>query len=231
MFGERLYKGLHRARAVLFLCDLCVEAILNLNLLDFTANSRAFLSRQLVIHALASKDLQVAEVLEDSLRLGLIFADELELSVDHGGDTVVHILHEGRLGEAESPPIRDVVDVVIGFGMFTLRTADLHIELISDGLESGLVLAEVGQVDVHGGAQARATVRRTRSDVAQVAIVLEGDLGFESAGASNQTLEHLEKGSALLHGDDAQVVFLVDPDEESLVGVVVDAAGFGPVAV
>ena len=36
--------------------------------------------------------------------------------------------------------------------------------------------------------------------------------------------------TTLLHGDDAQVIFLIAPDQEGLVDVVVDTTASGPVA-
>ena len=37
--------------------------------------------------------------------------------------------------------------------------------------------------------------------------------------------------STLLHGDDSQLILLIDPDEEGLLVVVEDASAFGPVSV
>ena len=37
--------------------------------------------------------------------------------------------------------------------------------------------------------------------------------------------------STLLHGDDSQLILLIDPDEEGLLVVVEDASSFGPVSV
>jgi len=121
--------------------------------------------------------------------------------------------------------------MVISLSVLAVGSADLHVVLVSNGLERRLVLAKIGQVDVDGGAETRAAVGRARGDVAQVAVVLEGDFLLDGAGASDQTLEDLEERRALLHGDDAQVVLFVHPDEEGLVVVVVDATGLGPVAV
>jgi hypothetical protein len=36
--------------------------------------------------------------------------------------------------------------------------------------------------------------------------------------------------SSLLHGDDPELILLVDPDEEGLLGVVEDTSALGPVA-
>ena len=112
-----------------------------------------------------------------------------------------------------------------------MAATDLDIVLISDSLESGPVLHQVGQVDVHGGAQGCSQVGRTRSDVAHVRVVEEPGTFFDGCGGTRQTLEdHTDVGS-LLHGDDSELVLLVNPDEESLVGVVEDTTTLGPVAV
>ena len=51
--------------------------------------------------------------------------------------------------------------------------------------------------------------------------------GLDAAG---EALEDALDVAALLHGDDPELVLLVDPDEEGLVGVVEDAPALGPVA-
>lgn len=80
------------------------------------------------------------------------------LPVDHSLDTVVHILDEVDFGAAESADVGDIVDVVVGLGVLTVGTSDLHVVLISDSLELLLLVAELGKSDVHGGAETSAEV-------------------------------------------------------------------------
>jgi hypothetical protein len=55
------------------------------------------------------------------------------------------------LGAAESSLVGDIVGSVGGLGVFTVDTADLDVELVSDSLESGEVLGKLGELDVDGG--------------------------------------------------------------------------------
>jgi len=85
---------------------------------------------------------------------------ELFLSFDHGFNTIVHILDKGNFGTAKSAAVRDVIDVVVGLGVFTVSTTDLYVVLVSDSLEVCLLLSKVGQVDVDTCAKSGTEVSR-----------------------------------------------------------------------
>jgi len=70
------------------------------------------------------------------------------LGGDHGLDAVVHVLDELALGAAESALVGDVEGAIIGLGVLSVDASDLHVELVSDGLELVHVLGELGQLDV-----------------------------------------------------------------------------------
>jgi len=112
-----------------------------------------------------------------------------------------------------------------------VAAADLHVVLVSDALEAGPVFGEVGQVDVHAGAQSCAQVGRARRDVAHMVVVEELGTLFDVGSCAAESLKDGTDVGAGLHRDDTQLVFLVDPDEERLGVVVEDAASIGPVAV
>ena len=152
-------------------------------------------------------------------------------SLDHGLDTVVHVLNEGCFGSAESPPVGNVVDVVVRLGVLAVSAADLHEEPVGNFLELLLVLAKVRQVDVNRRTQGRSEVRRAGCDVAEMVIVSEFCHARNRLCSVAQSLENGQNVCAWLHRNDAELVFLVDPDQERLVVVVENAATFGPVAV
>ena len=60
---------------------------------------------------------------------------ELLFFGDHSFDTIVHILYQINLGSAESPLVRNIVCVIGGLRVFTVDASDLHMVLISNGLE------------------------------------------------------------------------------------------------
>ena len=83
----------------------------------------------------------------------LIFRSELHLSLNHGLDTIVHVLDEVDLRAAESSQVGDVVNVVVSLGVLTMGTSDLDMVLCGDSLELVLLVAELGELDVDGSAE------------------------------------------------------------------------------
>ena len=51
------------------------------------------------------------------------------------------------------------------------------------------------------------------------------------SSGSAESVEDLLDASSLLHGDDSELIFLVDPDQEGLRGVVEDTSSGWPVSV
>jgi len=64
-------------------------------------------------------------------------------------------------------------------------------------------------------------------------VVVVGETGdcLNSLGGTRETVEDGTDVSTLLHGDDTELILFVNPDEESLGGVVEDASALWPVAV
>jgi hypothetical protein len=151
-------------------------------------------------------------------------------------DTIDHLLDQLDFGVTETVLVGDVVGVAGLAARFTAGTAGLQVEFFALGLQ--LVDAfggPAGQVDVDGGAHAGAQVGGARVDVAELLRVLEVLAGFGLDGVldgldtTGKALEDLLDVAARLHGDDAELIFLVDPDKEGLVLVVEDTTAFGPV--
>ena len=115
--------------------------------------------------------------------------------------------------------------------MLTVDTSDLNVVLFGDGIELALVLHELWKLDVHGGSESGTQVGWARGDVTEMLIVGELADGFDVSGSSAESVEDLKDTSSLLHGDDSELILLIDPDEESLGVVVEDTAARGPVAV
>ena len=142
------------------------------------------------------------------------------LGLDHGLDTVVHILHEIDLRSSESSLVGDVENSIVSFGMFTMNTSDLNIILVSDGIELSLVLSQKRKLDMDRGSQGSTKVGWAGGDVSEMVVVgklgnlLDGGCGLGKSGEDGKDV------GTFLHGDDSQLILLVNPDEESLVFVV-----------
>ena len=156
---------------------------------------------------------------------------QLGLSFHEGSDTVDHVLHEILLRSSESPEVGDIEDTVVGLGVLAVDASDLHLVLVGDLVEDLLVFHELGQVDVHRGSHGGSEVGGTGRDVTEMVITGESCDRFDVGGGSAQSLEDSCDVSALLHGDDSQLILFVDPDEEGLGVVVEDTSARRPVSV
>merc|ERR1719423_329818 len=165
---------------------------------------------------------------------GLALGGEL-LHLDEESDTVADELEELDLGVADTVSVGHVIGAVGGGGVDTTGTTLLETEKVEDLVQLLLVLGHVGELDVDAGAETSAQVRGAGQDVAEmlvphvrVAALLHQGLDLGQALA--ETLEDTLDVTALLHGDDTEMVLLVDPDQEGLGVVVPDATAIGPVA-
>ena len=100
------------------------------------------------------------------------------LSGDHGFDTIIHVLDKILLRSTESSLVRDIENAIVGLGVLTVDSSDLHVVLIGDFVESSFVClaSEQWQFDVHRCSQGSSQVGWARGDVTEMSIM--GELGF-----------------------------------------------------
>ena len=176
----------------------------------------------------------------------------LLLKTDQLLESVVHLLDGLVFGQAHAALVRDIVDTALGFGVLTAGAADLrndqkilsllckahnflenyYLEVVLSGgfLELSAVGSQFGQLDVDGSADGGAQVGRAEGQEAEAVVVREGDPLLNVVDSVDQTGIDGLQVTTLLHGDDAQVILFVAPDQESLVHVVVDTTASWPVS-
>jgi len=161
----------------------------------------------------------------------------LEVLLPEGVDTVNHDLDELNLGVSKTMLVGDVVGVASLSAGLSPGSTGLDSELLASGLQLvNSLLGPSGKVDVHGGAHASSKIGGAGVDVAVLLIQTEVlanlslDAVADSLDSSGETTEDSLDIATLLHGDDAELILLVDPDKEGLGIVVVDTAALGPVA-
>lgn len=164
---------------------------------------------------------------------GLAFGGEL-LHLDEEANTVADELQELDLGVSNTISVGDVVGAVGGGGVDTTGSALLETEELENLVELLLVLAQGGELDVDAGAEAGSEVGWAGQDVAEMLVphVRVSTLlhqGLDLGKTVAETLEDRFDITALLHRDDAEMILLVDPDQEGLGVVVPDATSIGPV--
>ena len=112
--------------------------------------------------------------------------------------------------------------------MLAVSATDLDVVLVGDGLELILLLSKLGELDVNRGAHTSTAVGGAGGDVTKMLVVSELSLGLDESSGLGESLEDLADVGALLHGDNTELILLIDPDEESLGVVVEDATGLRP---
>ena len=135
------------------------------------------------------------------------------------------------LRSAESSPVGDIEDTIVSLGVLTVDTSDLDVVLISDGVELLLLGHKLGELDVHGSSEGSSEVSGARSDVSKMIVLSEFTEALNGLGGSAESIEDLLDASSRLHGDDSELILLVDPDEEGLSVVVEDTTTGRPVTV
>merc|ERR1719397_2220771 len=169
------------------------------------------------------------EVTEVGLLELFVFVPELVHAINH-------LLDELNLGVSEPVLVGDVVSVSSLATRLSAGTTGLQVKLLAASLQLvDAVLGPARQVNVNRGPHASTKVGGAGVDIAEPLIetevlarlLLDGVLdGLDTLGQPGEDLLHI---SSLLHGDDTELIFLVDPDEESLFLVVEDATTLRPV--
>merc|ERR1712012_187491 len=151
--------------------------------------------------------------------------------------TINHLLDQLDLRVSEPVLVGDVVGVSGLATRFTTGATGLQVKLLATSLELvDAVLGPAGQVNVDGGPHASAQVGGAGVDVTVLLIQTEVlarlslDRVLDSLDTLGQSAEHFPDISTLLHRDNTELVLLVDPDKEGLLGVVEDTTTLGPVA-
>merc|ERR1719402_2009374 len=164
-------------------------------------------------------------------REGLILLPE-------GVDAINHLLDELNLGVSEPVLVGDVVGVSSLATRLSAGSTGLQVKLLATSLEpvnTGL-FGPALKVNMNGCPHTSAEVGWAGVDVAVLLVqtevlsrlLLDGLLNsLDTLGKPGEALLHI---SSLLHGDDAELILLVDPDEEGLLPVVEDATTLRPVA-
>ena len=146
-------------------------------------------------------------------------------------DTVNHILNELLLGSAESSSVGDIENTIISLSVLTVDTSDLDEVLIGNGVEELLLLHELWKHDVDRGSQSSTEVGWAGGDVTEMVVVSERADSLDVSSSSAESVEDLKDTSTWLHGNDSELILLIDPDEESLGIVVEDTSAGWPVSV
>merc|ERR1719239_1994823 len=154
-----------------------------------------------------------------------------------GIDAIDHLLDKLNLRVSKPVLVGDVVGVSSLATRLSTGSTGLQVKLLATSLQpvnTGLFSPAL-KVNMNRCPHASAKVGGAGVDVAVLLIqtevlarlLLDGLLdGLDTLGKPGEDLLHI---SSLLHGDDAELILLVDPDEEGLLPVVEDTTTLRPV--
>merc|ERR1719249_68583 len=153
-----------------------------------------------------------------------------------GVDAINHLLDELNLGVSEPVLVGDVVGVSSLATRLSTGATGLQVKLLATILQLvNTVLGPARQVNVDRGPHASTKVGGAGVNVAEPLIktevlsrlLLDRVLnGLDTLGKPLKDFLHI---SSHLHRDDTELIFLVDPDEESLFVIMEDATTLRPV--
>merc|ERR1719483_1018568 len=174
--------------------------------------------------------------LEKSQNLHAVFLLQFKIFLPQGVDTVNHGLNKLNFRVSKTMLVGNVIGVSGLATRFTLGSTGLETHTVTPGLQSGYgVLGPSWEVNVDRGAHAGAQVGGARVDVAKFGGNLEVLARFfldgisDSLDTQGKTLKDTLDITALLHGNDTELILLIDPDQEGLGGIVEDTTTLGPV--
>jgi len=152
-------------------------------------------------------------------------------------DSVNHLLDKLDLRISQSVLVRDVISVTSLTTRFSTSTTRLEMKLLTSFLELlHTVLGPSWEVNMHGSSHASTKIGWAGMDVTVFGVETEvlSRLLFDgvtnSLDASGESLKDTLDISTLLHGNDSELIFFIDPDEESLGSIVEDASALRPVS-
>jgi len=174
--------------------------------------------------------------LEKSQNLHAVFLLQFKILLPQGVDTVNHGLNKLNFRVSKTMLVGNVIGVSGLATRFTLGSTGLETHTVTPGLQSiNGVLGPSWEVNVDRGAHAGAQVGGARVDVSKLGGDLEVLARFSLDGISDsldtlgKTLKDTLDITALLHGNDTELILLIDPDQEGLGGIVEDTTTLGPV--
>merc|ERR1712038_1713069 len=152
-------------------------------------------------------------------------------------DSINHLLDKLDLRVSEPVLVGDVISVTSLATRLSAGSTGLQLQFLTSGLQC--INAEVGpsrKVNMDRGSHASTQVGRARVDVTILGIQAEVlsrfllDRVSDSLDTSCKSLKDTLDISTLLHGDDSELILLVDPDEEGLGIIVEDTSALRPVS-
>merc|ERR1719430_1156386 len=166
-----------------------------------------------------------------------MFLSQVPVLLDEGVDPVYHLLDQLHLGVSQPVLVGDVVGNACLTTRLSSGSSGLKVVFFAPLLQTlQSLLGPSRQINMDrcshscpevGGTGMNVTILRVQHEVLSR---LRLDGVADSLDAPGEPVEHSPHVSTTLHGDDPQLVLLVDPGQEGLVLVVEDSSSLRPVS-
>ena len=127
------------------------------------------------------------------------YRSESLFGIDHGLDSVVHVLDEVDLRATKSTLVGDVKYAIVGLSVLSVSTSDVDIVLIGNSAELFLLSSELWKLDVDGSTHSSSEVGWAGGDVSKMLVISEFSDLFNLASSDGKSLEDLADVGSLLH--------------------------------
>lgn len=114
--------------------------------------------------------------------------------------------------------------------MFSVNTSNLNVIFSSDLLKEFHVLREQGKLDVNGSSETSTDVSGACSNRTKVVVVGEACFLVDNGLCMSKSGEHSLDVTTVLHGDNSELIFFINPDQEGLSLVNEDTTSIRPIS-
>lgn len=159
-----------------------------------------------------------------------------EIFLPEGVDTVNHDLDQLNFGKSKTMLVGDVIGATSLATGFSAGSTGLDGEFLAPGLELlNRLLGPSGEVTMDGSTHASSQVGGARVDISVLVVEHESlarllhDTFTDGSDTAGKALKDSLDITTLLHGDDTELILLIDPQKEGLGGIVEDSTALGPV--
>jgi len=115
--------------------------------------------------------------------------------------------------------------------MLSMNTSDLYVVFVSNGIECFFVLHQFWELDMNWCSKSSSKICWAWGNITEMLIMGEFQILFNMSGSSAKSIENFLDTSSWLHRDNSQLIFFVDPDQESLSIIMENSSSWWPVSV
>merc|ERR1740128_1180452 len=180
---------------------------------------------------------EVSRTRRSRYRSHVVLLLELLILFPESVDSINHLLDKLNLRVSKSVLVGDVIGVSSLSTRFSSGSTGLQMKLLTSGLQLfNSMFGPSGKVNMNRGSHASTKIGRTRMDISVLLIKTEALARLllyrisYSLDSLSQSFKDTLDITTILHRNDSELVFFIDPDKEGLLVIVENATTLRPVS-